>query len=83
MDGAADLFAEDVVDHPVLLEARAAGELVRNHDRPEVVTASGQVLDRDRRPGNRRLDALFELLCAGHCRQSSDVDDRSGPRYTE
>src|SRR5205085_8694298 len=66
VDGAADVVAEDVVDHPVGLEARAALERVGNDDRPEVIAAAGEVLDLRRRPGNGRLDTVLELVRAGH-----------------
>src|SRR3954447_21854657 len=44
VDRAADLVAEDRVDHPVLLDAALPGELGRQDGGPEVVAAAGPVL---------------------------------------
>jgi hypothetical protein len=66
VDGAADLGAEDVVDEPVLLDAAQAGELGGDDGGAEVVAAAGEVGDVGARARDRGLDALLELVGAGH-----------------
>jgi hypothetical protein len=66
MDRAADLFAEDVVDQLVLLDAAEALETVGHDLGAEVVSASGCVLDRDLGPRQGLLDALSKFLLARH-----------------
>ena len=66
MDRAADLFAEDVVDQLVLLDAAEALETLGHDLRAEVVSASGCVLHGDLGPGQGLLDALSEFCFAWH-----------------
>ena len=70
MDGTADLGAEHVVDKAVLLDARHAGELgattVARKWSPPPVRSSTSAW----RTGNRRLDALLDLVCGRHLTKS-------------
>jgi iron-sulfur cluster assembly protein len=66
VDRAADLFAEDVVDQLVLLDAAEALETVGHDLGAEVVSASGCVLDRDLGPRQGLLYALSKFLLARH-----------------
>jgi hypothetical protein len=75
VDGAADLAAENGVDAAVLLDAAEARELVRDHGGAEMVAAAREVNYVRPGAGDRRLDALLELLRRGH-------DSRLEGRYT-
>jgi iron-sulfur cluster assembly protein len=66
MDRAADLLAEDAIDESVLLDPGEPGKRGGAHDRPEVVAASGVVLDVHFGAGDGCLDALLDLCGAGH-----------------
>jgi iron-sulfur cluster assembly protein len=66
VDRAADLFAKDVVDQLVLLDAAEALETVGHDLGAEVVSASGCVLDGDLRPRQGLLYALSKFLLARH-----------------
>src|SRR5438270_518232 len=61
-----DLRAEDVVNETVLLDAAAAREGRRGDGRAEVIAAPRVVLYLRSRAGDRRLDALLDLLRRGH-----------------
>jgi len=66
VDGPADLVAEDVVHHAMLLDAGPAGERRRNDGRAEVVAPAREVLDLGPGVGNAGLDAALDVLRAGH-----------------
>jgi iron-sulfur cluster assembly protein len=72
VDPAADLVAEDVVDEPVLIEARETREPVGDDLGAEVVAPAGEVLHG--RPGAWKgvLNALSELVGGGHEAEDSD-----------
>ena len=66
MDRAADLVAEDVIDEPVLLEPREAGEGLGDYGGAEVVAAAGEVVDLGPGVGDGGLYASFEVFRGGH-----------------
>ena len=66
MDRSANFSTEDVVDHPVLVDAGQALEAVGDDLGPEVVSAARQVLDLDDGTGECLLDSLLQFLCTGH-----------------
>ena len=59
MDRSADLAAEHVVNEPVLLDARKAGEAVRDDLGAEVVATTRQILYIRLCAGQRCLDPLL------------------------
>ena len=63
---ASDLGPEDVIDEPVLLDPAAPSERGCRDRRAKVIPAARPVFDLGRGPGNRRLDALFDLVCVWH-----------------
>ena len=70
MDRAADLIAEDLVDEPVLLDARKAGERRRDDRRAEVVAAAGPVLDLGARSGIAASIRDLMSAASGICDES-------------
>ena len=72
MDRSADVRPEDRVDPTMLLDPAQIGELRRDYARPEVIPTAGEVDNFGRGPGDRRLDALLELVGRRHCTQTSE-----------
>src|SRR3954453_18509735 len=66
VDRAADLVAEDRVDHPVLLDAALPGELGRQDGGPKVVAAAGPVLHVGARAGDGGLDPVLDVFGSRH-----------------
>jgi hypothetical protein len=77
VDGAADLALEHVHDEAVLLDAAQAGERGRDHGGAEVVAAAGPVLHLGAGVRDGGLDALLDVVGAGHA-----VHHRVVARYT-
>jgi hypothetical protein len=66
VDGPADLAVEHVVDEPVLLDPREAGEPAVDDLGAQVVPAARQIGDHRPRARQRPLDALLHFLGGGH-----------------
>ena len=72
MYAAADLVTEDVVDEPVLIDAREPLEAVRDDLGAEVVAPAGEILDRRSGARESALDPLSELVGGRHEAEDSD-----------
>jgi hypothetical protein len=69
MDRTADLLAEYLVHHAVLLDSGKAGEGLGDDGRLKVVAAAGPVIDFRYGAGNCGLDTGFDGGCVGHRQQ--------------
>ena len=79
MNRTADLAAERVIDHAVLLDPRNALKSGRDDGRLEVVSAARRVEHFGPGAVDRRLDLLADLLCRRHRSHSSRLRAQLGP----